>query len=309
MSSTGYFPGCSLCGTAVDYDASLRAVAAKLEIGLREVPDWLCCGATSAHALDRASALCLAADTLAKARKAGLDRVLAPCAMCYQRLATVVHEVEREPALGPRLASALGEPPDLGLERVRAVSLIGWLDAMPDEAITQRLKRPLKGMKVASYYGCLLVRPPAATGRSDFEKPRSMERVVRLLGGEPVRWPMATECCGASCGISRTEAVQRLTSRICGAARACGAQLVAVACPMCHANLDMRQDGAVTPNETLLPIVYLTQLMGLAFGVPEAALGFEGHFVPVEPALSALEDAKVVVGAVSADESSAVGAR
>lgn len=309
MSSTGYFPGCSLCGTAADYDASLRAVAAKLEMGLREVPDWLCCGATSAHALDRASALCLAADTLAKARKAGLDHVLAPCAMCYQRLATVVHEVAREPALGPRLATALGEAPDLGLERVRALSLIGWLDAMPDDAITGRVTRSLKGMKVACYYGCLLVRPPAVSGRSDYENPRSMERVVRLLGGEPVRWSMATECCGASCGISRTEAVRRLTDRICASARAKGAQVVAVACPMCHANLDMRQDGPTSAGDALLPIVYLTQLMGLAFGVPEAALGFEGHFVPVEPVLSVLNEAKVAVGAASADESSAVGAR
>lgn len=280
MNALGYYPGCSLRGSAAEYDRSLRAVAGEAGVELREVPDWVCCGATSAHAVDHEAAICLAADTLAKARKAGLTTVLAPCAMCFQRLATAVLEAKRR----PEVATALGEAP--GLEKIKPISLLGWLDGDLRGAIQAKVKRPLSGLKVACYYGCLLVRPPKITGCPQVEAPRQMEEIVTLLGGEPVRWAMGTECCGASFALSQKSTVLRQGKRIYEAARKAGAEVFCVACPMCQANLDMRQGEMGITTGAQLPVVYLTELIGWAMGLEAAALGLDKHFVPAARALA-----------------------
>jgi heterodisulfide reductase subunit B len=290
----GYFPGCSLSGTAFEYDRSVRAVAQALDIELREIPEWVCCGSSSAHAVDHEAALCLAADTLAKARKAGLEEVLAPCAMCYQRLATAVHEFTEKPELGRQVAEALGEAPDANLARVRPLNLLDWLEGLPAGQLAGRVKRPLRHLKIACYYGCLLVRPPKVTGATaaGVEAPRRMEKLVQALGAEPVRWSMALECCGASFSLSRKSTVLRQGRSIYAAAAEAGADLIALACPMCQSNLDMRQDEFLRPEERRVPILYLTQAVGLAFDLLPQALGLAGHFVRVEPALAAAEARK-----------------
>lgn len=280
MNVLGYYPGCSLGGSASEYDHSLRAVAGRLDVELQEIPDWVCCGATSAHAIDHEAALCLAADTLAKARKAGLSEVLAPCAMCYQRLATVSHEIRHNPGI----ADALDEVP--GLEAVKPLSVLGWLDHAACGAIQSKITRPLTDLKVACYYGCLLVRPPKITGVQQVETPRQMEDLVGLLGAQSVRWTMATECCGASFALSQKSTVLRLGRRIYDAAQRACADVFCVACPMCHANLDMRQAEMGIAAEARLPVIYLTQLIGWAMGLEEAALGLDKHFVPTAQALA-----------------------
>jgi heterodisulfide reductase subunit B len=280
MSVLGYYPGCSLSGSAAEYDRSLRAVAGRLDVELREIPDWICCGASSAHAIDHEAALCLAADTLAKARRAGLNRVLAPCAMCYQRLATAAHEVKRNSAIG----AALEEAP--GLESVKPLSVLDWLGNGVADALKAKITRPLAGLKVACYYGCLLVRPPKITGATHVENPRQLEHLVTLLGGQPVRWSMATECCGASFALSRKSTVLRQGRRIYDAAKRAGADVFCVACPMCQANLDMRQGEMGIAAEAQLPVIYLTQLIGWAMGLDAGALGLDKHFVPTARALA-----------------------
>lgn len=280
MSALGYYPGCSLKSSAAEYDRSLRAVADRLGVELREIPDWVCCGATSAHAIDHEAALCLAADTLAKARRAGLTEVLAPCAMCYQRLATAAHEAKTNPAL----AQALEEAP--GLEKIKTLSVLGWLDNGVSETLKAKVTRPLAGLKVACYYGCLLVRPPKITGVAQVENPQQMERLVTLLGGQPVSWSMATECCGASFALSRKSTVLRLGRRIYDAAKSAGADVFCVACPMCHSNLDLRQSEMGVAPADQLPVIYLTQLAGWALGLDAAALGLDKHFVPAVRALA-----------------------
>jgi heterodisulfide reductase subunit B len=283
----GYYPGCSLSGTAKEYAASLSAVASALGVQLQEIPGWVCCGATSAHAIDHAATLALAGDTLAKARRAGLTEVLAPCAMCYQRLASAVHEMRHKPGLAQRVAHALGEDPAIGLDQIRPINLLSWLTTLPEQQLQSRIIKPLKGLKVACYYGCLLVRPPKVTGADEVEAPRSMEKILRLLGAEPVRWSMATECCGGSFALSSKSSVLRLGQRIYTSARKAGANVICLACPMCQANLDMRQTEFGVARSEQLPVVYLTQLIGTAFGSPGTTLGYDSHFVPVEPALSA----------------------
>jgi heterodisulfide reductase subunit B len=286
MTIIGYYPGCSLRGTASEYDRSLRAVAARLGVELREIPDWVCCGATSAHAIDHEAALCLAADTLAKARRAGLNEVLAPCAMCYQRLAVAAHEMRERPGFAKKLTEALGEAADLGLETVKPVSLLGWLGNGMANALKAQVTRPLTGLKVACYYGCLLVRPPKITGVVRVEAPQDMEQIVKLLGGQTVRWSMATECCGASFALSQKQTVLRQGRRIYDAAKKAGADVFCLACPMCHSNLDMRQTEMGIGKPDQLPVVYLTQLIGWAMGLDEAALGLKAHFVPATPVLA-----------------------
>jgi heterodisulfide reductase subunit B len=284
MKTIGYYPGCSLSGTAAEYGKSLKAIAGRLEVELKEVPEWVCCGATSAHAIDHTATLCLAADTLAKAKRAGTEEVLAPCAMCYQRLAAAVHEIKQTKGLGKRVAEALGENGDLGLETMKPVSILSWLAGIPEEELKKCVSKPLKGLKVACYYGCLLIRPANITGETEMEMPRSMEKLVTALGAEVVRWPMAMECCGGSFSLSRKGVVIRQCRRIFDSARKAGADVMCMACPMCHSNLDMRQ-AEFAPGEAM-PMVYLTQLIGLAFGLDGEALGFKGHFVPVEPGLT-----------------------
>lgn len=281
MSAIGYYPGCSLRGSAAEYDHSVRAIAQRLGVELQEVPQWVCCGATSAHAIDHTAALALAADTLAKAHAAGIQQVLAPCAMCYQRLASAHRELSDKPQLAAQLGQAMGEGDGQGMAKVEALSLLNWLESVGPDAIKTQVTKPLSGLKVACYYGCLLVRPPKLTGVVNFEAPRQMEKVVEAIGAQPLRWTMATECCGASFSLSRKEAVLRLSRRIYDSAKKAGANVICLACPMCHNNLDMRQSeyaGALGD----LPIVYLTQLMGLAFGLNEKQLGLDKHFVPAE---------------------------
>lgn len=281
MNVLGYYPGCSLSGTAREYDLSLKAVANKLGVVLKEVPDWVCCGATSAHAIDHATTLALAADTLAKARQAGMDRVLAPCAMCYQRLAAGAKELADHPHIRETAMEAMGERRDLDAHRIHALNILQWLQELPQSAIEGLVTKPLAGLKVACYYGCLLVRPAKLTGENNVEAPRTMEKLITLLGGEPVRWTMAMECCGGSFALSNKRAVLRQGQKIVDSARKAKAEVICLACPMCQANLDMRQ-SEFAPNARPIPVVYLTQLMGVAMGLGKGELGFAGHFVPVD---------------------------
>ena len=292
MTTLGYYPGCSLGGTASEYGLSVRAVASRMDVQLTEVPDWLCCGASSAHAIDRSAALCFAADTLAKAHGAGMNQVLAPCAMCYQRLATASHELGADSAFAGRVAEALGTTDPKAFEQVKALSLLDWLAGVPEDLIKQRVTRPLAGMKVACYYGCLLVRPAAITGAENVEAPRSMEKIVAALGGQGVRWSMAMECCGGSFALSRKQVVLRQGKRIVEAARKAGADLICMACPMCHANIDLRQPEFNEPGQSALPVLYLTQLMGLAMGASADELGLKAHFVSAEGIVEKLSAAK-----------------
>jgi heterodisulfide reductase subunit B2 len=289
MNSIGYYPGCSLRGTAAEYDRSLRGVAKRLNVELHEIREWNCCGASSAHAVDHHAALFMAADTLAKACSEGLQEILAPCAMCYQRLALAADEMLNDRSLARRVAGALGERQDLPLDRVKPLNVLNWLGSIPAEQLKACVTKPLKGLKVACYYGCLLLRPPKINVGDDIEAPRSMERLVQAMGAEPVRWSMAMECCGGSFALSRKEVVIRQGLRIYEAARQAGADVMCLACPMCHSNLDLRQPEytAGLTGSTPVPAVYLTQMLGMAFGMNAAELGLEGHFVPVEPVVTA----------------------
>lgn len=276
----GYYPGCSLESSAVEFDLSLRKVAMLLGIELVELPDWNCCGASAAHSVNHLLSLALPARNLAIAEEENLLELMAPCSACYSNLAKANQELVASPAARQQV-NQLIEMDYQG--RVKVVSILEFLSSIGVEKIASVVKNSLAGRKVACYYGCLMLRPPKVTGRSDFEQPRGMDEVVRALGGEPVSWGFKTECCGAGFSMSKTEVVLKLGHDILSNARANGAELLALACPMCMSNLDMRQKAILkTYGERVpMPIVYITELIGLALGFPPEELGLNRHYIPV----------------------------
>ena len=292
----GYFPGCSLVGSSRDFGESVRAVAKALAIDLVEVPDWACCGASSAHALDPVVSVALPARILVQAAAAGLDEVLAPCAACYNRLVSTQRELAthapvREavdavlaaadaPGRGSRKAGWPG-PPSALAARVRVLNILELLDRRKDP-IAAAVKKPF-ARTVACYYGCLLVRPPRVVAFDRPEDPRSMDTLVAAVGGKTVRWSFKTECCGAGLSLPRTSTVAKLAGRIVKDATDNKAEAIVVACPMCHSNLDLRR-GPIQEamgRSLGIPVLFITQVVGLALGLSEKELGLHRHFVPV----------------------------
>jgi heterodisulfide reductase subunit B len=274
----GYFPGCSLEGSSRDFAESLHAVAKALAIDLCEIPQWNCCGASSGHMVDHLVSVALPINVLLKAAKAGMDRVMAPCASCYNRLATARHEVEHSPTLKAQvekvLQTTIGKLP-------RVLNVIELL-AEVAERISARVTTKFEH-NVACYYGCLLVRPAKVTGFDRTEDPIEMDKLVTAVGGKTIDWNFKTECCGASFSVARTPVVGRLGARIMRDAVNRQADAVVVACPMCHSNLDLRRPeiNRALDKPTNIPVLFITQVIGLALGLPEKALGLGRHFVPV----------------------------
>jgi heterodisulfide reductase subunit B len=273
----GYYPGCSLLGSSREFDESVRALAGAIGLELVAVPDWNCCGASSAHVLDHKLSLALPARILAQAEAAGLTEVLAPCAACYNRLTSARAELAADPAASAEITSII-EMPVTG--RVKVVNVLEVLDRFQD-VIKDRTVAPL-GRKLACYYGCLLVRPPRVVSFDRAEDPQSMDRLLKLSGAEPIDWNFKTECCGAAFSVTRTDLVARMSGKIVADAVKHGAEAIVVACPMCHSNLDMRRPeiNAALGADHQLPVLFITQALGLALGLAPEALGLQRHMVP-----------------------------
>jgi heterodisulfide reductase subunit B2 len=267
-----YFPGCSAESTARDMHQSTLAVAEALGIELVEPAGWTCCGATAGHQTDLLLATALPAATLAKVADMKLDMVV-NCAACYNRMKVANHEIVTNKQMRVQVAEALGRDYD-GSVKVRHLLEV-LLDDIGAQAIEAKLQKSLAGMKVASYYGCLLVRPKEVTGFDDPENPTSLDRLVVAMGGTALDWPHKVECCGGGLSMSRTDVVVNLTDSVVGMAKAAGADCIAVSCPMCQINLDMRQlDIAKTKGKRHdLPVLYITQLLGLCLGIAPQRLG------------------------------------
>lgn len=271
MMEYAYYPGCSLHSTAKEYDESTRAVCRKLGIELVEIPDWNCCGATSAHAVNRELSLALPLRNLAKAEAMGLD-VMAPCAACFNRLKSADAAAKDH----PDALKSVAEKSGIDYQgKIGVLSLLNALDSIGAEEIKSHVKRELAGLKPACYYGCLLLRPADMIRFDDPEHPTSMDNIVAALGAEPVDWPHKTECCGASFSISKSDIVVKLTHDILSAAKKAGANCIVTACPLCQGNLDMRQEQveAAYGEKYGMPVFYITQVMGMAFGIPSSELG------------------------------------
>ena len=278
MSRIGYYPGCSLHGLSREYDESLKAIVPSLDTELVEIDDWSCCGASSAHGVSHLLSVALPARNLAIAEEQGLPEVVAPCAACYARLATARHEISGDANLAGTVNKVLVR------DFRSSVQVRGILEVLKGQGATSKAKatRPRKDLTVACYYGCLLVRPVEVTGGyDDAEDPSSMEEVCKAAGATPVKWNRRLDCCGGGLSMSRTGSVVRLGSAILKDARAAGADAIVVACPMCHSNLDFRQKAMISRGawEGEMPILFVTQVVGLSMGIDPKTLGLGRHFV------------------------------
>jgi heterodisulfide reductase subunit B len=277
MTLIGYYPGCSLHGTGRELDQSIRALAEVAGVELREIEDWNCCGATAAHCLSHDLAVALPYRSLALAEAQGLKEVLAPCAACFSRLKGTAVRLERNAELVARMKELTGHEFHGG---VTLLNIVEYINRLLAAGLKEKLTTPLTGLKVAPYYGCLLARGEDIIS-GDAEHPTSMEAAIRAAGAEPVEWNFAVECCGGGFSMSKTEAVVELSHAILADAEAAGAQVIVAGCPMCHSNLDMRQQtiNAAGLGQHDLPILYLSELVGLAAGLDPKRLGLDRHFV------------------------------
>ncbi len=284
MSKYAYFPGCSLHSTAREYELSTKNLSQELGVELVDVPDWNCCGASSAHVTDRGLDLALNGRNLTLAAGIGLDLVV-PCASCYRRLASSRKSLSEDPALSQQIAAVLGQPLALS-SQVRSLLEVFTTDEVLDK-MQRGARKSLSGLKVAAYYGCLLVRPAKAANLDDPENPVSLDKLVTLMGGEALPWPFKTECCGGSLSLTDEDSSRVLIERILNMAKESGAECVVTACPLCQSNLDMRQMQLAksTGRDYNMPVLYFTQLMGLVLGLGEKALGLNAHFVDPRPML------------------------
>ena len=275
-----YYPGCSLHGTAKEYDQSVRAVSRALGIELKEVDDWSCCGATSAHSTNFKLSVALPARNLIAAEKDALD-VMVPCAACFNRFKTAEHQLKADKALRNEIEGIVGGKYHGGIAIRNPIDII--YKEIGLDALSGKVKKSLKGLKPVSYYGCLLLRPPEVCEFDNYENPVILDKILNTLGADARLWSYKTDCCGGSLTISKTDIVMKMVNKLMTMAREAGANCVVTACPVCMANLDMRA------SENLrLPVFYFTELIALALGLQGPETWFKLHNVDPRPLMKSL---------------------
>ncbi|MFH0809016.1 MAG: heterodisulfide reductase-related iron-sulfur binding cluster [Pseudomonadota bacterium] len=286
-----YFPGCTLKSHARSFERTALEASRALGIELEEMPRWVCCGTVYSMATDDLMHQVAPVRNLARVAAGGAGRVVTLCSMCYGTLKQAAALMEREPAkletINGYLERDEGEPGLRG--RVRVLHLLELLaEELRPEVLEAKVVRPLAGLKVAPYYGCLLVRPAEGCMEDSPENPSLMQDLLQALGAEPVANPYATECCGSYHTALDSGIVARRAYQIIEAARAQGADIIALSCPLCDFNLDRRQAETqrLYPHFQPMPVVYFTELLALALGL--AAPDLEGRAVDPRPLLSGL---------------------
>jgi heterodisulfide reductase subunit B len=284
-----YYPGCSLKGTGKAYETSLLAVFRALEVELQELADWNCCGATAYMSVDEIKAFALAGRNLALAEADHQDAdLIAPCSACYLVLNKAQRYMREYRDIGSQVNGALGV---IGMEYRGTVRIRHPLDVLVNdiglEAIAPKITSPLKGLKVAPYYGCQIVRPYSTF--DDRHNPVTMDKLLAAAGAEVVDYPFKTRCCGGSLTGTMPDVGVALVHALLKEASNRDADLIATACPLCQFNLDGYQDKAKRMYEreaVSMPVVYFTQLLGLALGIPAKELDLHRSIVPAAPILA-----------------------
>ena len=284
-----YYPGCSLKSSGKPYEESLLAVLRALDIPVWELDDWNCCGATSYMSVDEVRAFSLAARNLALAEQTsqqvtekGPPQLMAPCSACFLVLTKTQRYVAQHEELARRVHAGLRA---VGLDYRGKVLVRHPLDVFINDIGIPRIaalgKRRLAGMKVACYYGCQVVRPFATFDSA--HNPSTMDRLLDALGAKPIQWPLKTRCCGGTLTGTIRDVGLRLSQILLQEAVRRGADAIVTVCPLCQFNLEcyQREIGHAFREPIQVPVVFLTQLMGRAFGVPEDDLGTRRLFVPL----------------------------
>ncbi|MFQ6075116.1 MAG: CoB--CoM heterodisulfide reductase iron-sulfur subunit B family protein [Candidatus Bathyarchaeia archaeon] len=276
---SAYFPGCSLLGTAKEYDLSNRAVFRELGVELPEVEDWSCCGSTATPSYSRLLSLVLPARNLALAERMG-SSIVAPCAACFNRLAMTNLSLREDGEMRDRVNEVLST---LNLNyngKVEVRHLLDfYLNEIDLETLSKHVVKPLDGLRAVPYYGCLTVRPKTINTFDDTLNPSSLDQLIDVTGAECLEWMNKTKCCGASLIITKEDVALKLTKGLLLDAERVGAQCIVVACPFCHFNLDAKQGDVKRMSKKEIPILYFTQLLGLALGIDWKELALDKNSV------------------------------
>jgi heterodisulfide reductase subunit B len=287
-----FYPGCSMESSAIAYSASLMAILEPLEMDLEEIDDWNCCGATEYVGISLTPAYALISRNLALASQQanGTNTVVAPCSACYLNLAKADHYMLERPTLGVKVNKALEagglnyQPGSLKIRHLLDVVIndIGL------ETVRNKVVKPLKGLKVAPYLGCMVPRPDYEHRWSDHEYPTELDDLLKVLGAEVIDFPLKTHCCGGHMTQISPSTAFELIRRLVHAADEYEADMMVTLCPMCQMNLDAYQGETNHHFHTNyhMPIIFFTQLMGLAFGLEAEVLGFGSELVDARSALS-----------------------
>lgn len=276
-----YYPGCTLHSSTKEYDMSTKAVCEKLGVELVELEDWNCCGALGAFSYNYFLSVALPARNLALAEKKNL-KLVAPCNACFHNLAKANKLIKDNEDLKKKVNDVMDIPYDGKAEVRHLLDII--VNEVGLETVSKNVTRPLKGLRVVPYYGCLIVRPTEIARFDDQENPQSLDNLLKALGAEVLPYPLKVKCCGASLIVSDEELALELTKNILETARDVGANCVAVTCPLCYTNLDAYQHVIESRYNVVLglPVLYFTQLMGLAFGVDPKTLGLDKNMVSTD---------------------------
>jgi len=287
----GYYPGCSLEATAREYDMSVREVLKALDVELVELDDWNCCGASAAYSTDYLLSLALPARNIAIAEKANLD-VLAPCPECYVRLWKTNDAVKEDPKLVEKINQTFE---GTGLELKASIDVRHPVDVILNDIGLTKLKEkvvnPLTGLKVVPYYGCVLVRPPRKKSFDSAENPTSLDKIISTIGATPIEdYPLKTKCCGAPLMLADEDVMLKLADALFSKAEEHGADCMITACPLCHMGLDGKQTCIEEAYEKKIgmPVLYFTQLIGLALGISHKKLGLDKNFVSTSKLVESL---------------------
>ncbi len=285
MKEFAYFPGCSLEKMASSYHMSAMETTQKLGVKLKELDDWNCCGATTYFYIDELLAYTLCARNLAIAEKTGLD-VVAPCSACYKNMYFTAAHMAKDADLAEHVNFALEEDnlQFSGKVGVKHLMEVFANDIGPEE-LKSKVTKPLEGIRVAPYYGCQIVRPQK--DKEDVEQPQFFEEMLTAIGATPVSYPLKMRCCGGSLIISSRTAALAMVRNLLQSAVDTQSTVIATACPMCQVNLEVYQQQVNQEFGTnfSVPVLYFTQLIGLALGIPQKKLGIGKEFVDSMPSL------------------------
>jgi heterodisulfide reductase subunit B len=279
--SIAYYPGCSLHTTASEFNDSTRAVCEKLGLDLIEPKGWQCCGSSAAHRIDPDEALRLPMVNLSIIEQSGFQEVTMPCAACFSRHKFAQYEIHHDEERKHEADESIGYTYE---DTVKVSTLTETiLNHVGSDKVAELVQNPLKDLHIVSYYGCLLTRPPEVTGAEHPDNPTDIDQLMSALGAEVHDWSYKTTCCGAAHSLTRPDIVLKLSNELINHARQAGAEVIAVACPLCHLNLDARQ--IQMDIDEPMPVLFFSQLMALALGLPSKETALHKNIIDPRPLL------------------------
>ena len=279
----GYYPGCSLEGISMEYDHSMRSLFAALDITVEDLSEWICCGTLAAPSISRLLGVATPLWNVAQAKLEGFEQLVAPCSACVYHFKNAEKQVNTNSKLMAEVESVLDLPLNDLPRTVHPLEIL--VNDGFEERIKSGVRNDLSDLKVVCYYGCHISRPAEVMQFDDPENPQSMDSLLNWVGVETLEWPCKVDCCGAHFSLIKPDIVVDLCAELIESALSVGADAIVVACPMCHANLDTRQDeiAAKVGHSISLPVLYFSQVMGYALGLEPQALGLKRHIIDPLP--------------------------